>query len=73
VSDDPVTIVYKKAKGPYLVLGPVEIRDSEGNPIEPPPAKNPGMIKLCGCGQSKTKPFCDGTHKTLQPPPDSPA
>lgn len=65
---DPVRITIKQ-KGPYLVEGPVSIVDQDGNPIIPPPAKIPGMIKLCGCGRSLTKPFCDGTHKAPIPTP----
>jgi CDGSH-type Zn-finger protein len=57
--------------GPYLISGGIPIRkqvittDSEGTPIEwrtspkyPPQEK----CALCRCGQSKNKPFCDGTH-----------
>lgn len=60
----PVTVTVK-TRGPYLVEGPVVIRDLDGNSIDPPPAKTPGIIKLCACGQSRTKPFCDGSHKLL--------
>jgi CDGSH-type Zn-finger protein len=62
--DDPniVTITHKPA-GPLVVEGAVVFLDNEGQPIEPPPAKIPGQIKLCGCGMSGTKPFCDGSHK----------
>lgn len=58
---DPVTVTVKR-KGPLLLEGPVEIRDQDGNVLEPPPAKTPGVIKLCGCGRSRTRPFCDGSH-----------
>jgi len=58
----PVTIIAK-SRGPYLIHGPIDIRDQDGNPIDPPAAKTPGVTKLCGCGQSRTKPFCDGSHK----------
>ncbi|HSR14111.1 MAG TPA: CDGSH iron-sulfur domain-containing protein [Gemmatimonadales bacterium] len=61
MSDDATSITIKPA-GPYLVRGPVTILDNEGNPIEPPPAKTPGVVKLCGCGRSATKPFCDASH-----------
>ena len=34
--------------------------DADGNVLET--LENP---KFCGCGQSKEKPFCDGSHKGL--------
>jgi CDGSH-type Zn-finger protein len=60
--DTPVTITWKPS-GPLVIEGPVTILDNEGNPMEPPPTKHPGQVKLCGCGLSKTRPFCDGSHK----------
>lgn len=58
----PVTITLKPA-GPVVIEGPVVIRNNAGEIVEPPPSKIPGQIKLCGCGFSKTRPFCDGSHK----------
>jgi CDGSH-type Zn-finger protein len=58
----PVTITWKPT-GPYVIEGAVIVRDNEGSIVEPPPAKVPGQVKLCGCGQSKNRPFCDGSHK----------
>jgi CDGSH-type Zn-finger protein len=76
---DSVRITIKP-KGPYVIEGPVVIRHPDGTVIEPPPAKQPGLVKLCGCGQSLTKPFCDGSHKLCArsegeagPEPGSPA
>ena len=46
--------------GPYIVTGPVELRDSEGNKY---PVKE--RMALCRCGASTTKPFCDGTHSKI--------
>ncbi|HKG36537.1 MAG TPA: CDGSH iron-sulfur domain-containing protein [Solirubrobacterales bacterium] len=45
--------------GPYLVRGDFELTDREGQPIE----VRRGTIALCRCGRSRTRPFCDGTHK----------
>ena len=48
--------------GPLLVKGPIQLQDAAGKPI---PLKDaPGGVALCRCGGVKTKPSCDGTHKT---------
>jgi CDGSH-type Zn-finger protein len=47
--------------GPYIVEGEVQIIDHEGKPILPKGT----VIKLCRCGGSTTKPFCDGTHSRI--------
>jgi CDGSH-type Zn-finger protein len=42
------------------VQGPVTLLDGEGQRIE---VREGQAIFLCRCGQSKTKPFCDASHK----------
>ena len=56
----PVTIKVNQ-NGPYLVEGDVQLVDHEGKTIV-----NPGkVLKLCRCGASTRKPFCDGTHSKI--------
>lgn len=47
--------------GPLLVSDLADLRDAEGNRVEP----NNEPYALCRCGASKNKPFCDGTHKEI--------
>lgn len=63
VAGPPATTVTWKPAGPYVIEGPVVIRTNEGEELIPPPTKHPGQVKLCGCGLSKNRPFCDGSHK----------
>ena len=44
--------------GSIRITGVVELVDGDGNVLET--IENP---KFCGCGQSKEKPLCDGSHK----------
>ncbi|WP_462137423.1 CDGSH iron-sulfur domain-containing protein [Candidatus Mycalebacterium sp.] len=44
--------------GPIIVSGDFEVLDSNGNKIE-----CGDKSALCRCGESSSKPFCDGTHK----------
>jgi CDGSH iron-sulfur domain-containing protein 3 len=46
--------------GPYKVTGPVRLIDAEGNELAYDDSR---PIVLCRCGQSRTKPFCDASHK----------
>ena len=53
-----------RANGPYKVTGKVRLVDADGNEIETAPHEKDGTFVLCRCGASKTKPFCDKSHKT---------
>lgn len=61
MSRDPVVIV-PYPDGPYLIRGPVELRDQNGTPV---PVKR-ATIALCRCGKSRIRPFCDGTHQLIK-------
>lgn len=55
------TVKIKVMKsGPLRVEGSVELIDSDGSPLQTPPA-----FALCRCGASTRKPFCDGTHSKI--------
>ena len=61
-SPAPAVTITLKPAGPIIIEGPVRIVNNAGDVIIPPPTKIPGQIKLCGCGFTKTRPFCDGSH-----------
>ena len=46
--------------GPIKVEGEFVLRDAEGNAFD---LGGRDAIALCRCGDSKNKPFCDGSHK----------
>lgn len=50
--------------GPLWVSGGIPIERADGLPLE---TRN--RVTLCGCGRSRSKPLCDGTHRR----PDHPA
>jgi CDGSH-type Zn-finger protein len=45
--------------GPLAVTGPFELKDAAGRPV----VHAELTVKLCRCGGSQNKPFCDGTHR----------
>jgi len=55
--------------GPYEVKGAVQLVDAKR--AEFMLTEDP--IYLCRCGQSSTKPFCDGTHEKVGFKADDPA
>jgi CDGSH-type Zn-finger protein len=46
--------------GPYLVSGSLPVRKADGTPA----GDVAEMVRLCRCGGSGNKPFCDGTHRS---------
>ena len=55
--DKPKIFVNPKS-GSIRITGVVDMVDADGNVIET--IENP---KFYGCGQSREKPLCDGSHK----------
>ena len=54
--------IKARANGPYKVEGHVRVVDADGNEFVLPEGS---AIVLCRCGQSRTKPFCDSSHKRV--------
>lgn len=55
--------------GPYEVKGAIQLVDAKGTAF----TITEDPIYLCRCGQSATKPFCDGTHSKIGFKADDPA
>ena len=49
-----------KSNGSIKVEGNFEITDMNGNVYD---LGGRETVSICRCGMSKTKPFCDGSHK----------
>lgn len=54
-------VVRCRENGPYVIQGPVKVVDHQGNEFTIAAGKD--VVALCRCGQSKNRPFCDGSHK----------
>jgi len=57
MSQNPQVFINPKS-GSIRVSATVDLVDADGNVVQT--LENP---KFCGCGHSKEKPFCDGSHK----------
>lgn len=65
--------------GPLIVRGEFEVVDAAGNRFG---LGGRSQIALCRCGASSNKPFCDGSHRSVEfestvtarelPPPAAP-
>jgi uncharacterized Fe-S cluster protein YjdI len=55
---DPVVMAARN--GPLFVLGNVTVRNAKGEVI-----REATRMALCRCGESRNKPFCDGTHRAI--------
>lgn len=51
------TTIKTVDNGPLQIKGPAQLVDHDGNSYD-----TGRSIFLCRCGESRNKPFCDGTH-----------
>ena len=57
----PQTKVQVMAGGPLMLEGSCKIINKDGTETI-----KEGKVFLCRCGSSKNKPYCDGSHKTVE-------
>jgi uncharacterized Fe-S cluster protein YjdI len=57
---DAETVIEPTPNGPLLVYGSIHVKDPSGGLT---PKQN--VTAFCRCGGSHSKPYCDGTHKTI--------
>ncbi|HEY2320354.1 MAG TPA: CDGSH iron-sulfur domain-containing protein [Solirubrobacteraceae bacterium] len=59
---DEEVVIVPYQDGPYLIRGPVVLRDQDGGAI----TVSRRTVALCRCGKSRMRPFCDGTHHVVR-------
>lgn len=58
---DEILTIRCRENGPLVLPAKFKLVDHLGNEFVLPAGKE--NVALCRCGQSKSKPFCDGSHK----------
>ena len=58
--DGPEVEIKVRDDGPYKVTGPIRLVDVDGRAWE---LDGERPVALCRCGHSRTKPFCDKSHR----------
>lgn len=58
MTDDTTPRIEERENAMLLARNVPVLRDADGSELEAKPVRG-----LCRCGQSKNKPFCDGSHK----------
>ena len=51
------TVVEVLENGPLLIYGNLKVKDKDGNETQ-----KSKTTAFCRCGQSESKPYCDGSH-----------
>jgi CDGSH-type Zn-finger protein len=51
-------VIKVRVNGPLLCTGDIEVQDADGKVLE-----KSDDVALCRCGHSRSKPFCDGSHR----------
>jgi uncharacterized Fe-S cluster protein YjdI/CDGSH-type Zn-finger protein len=59
-ADGPAASISVRPGGPLVVSGELEVVDDHGAVV-----RRATRLALCRCGSSATKPYCDGTHASV--------